>query len=87
MVEAVAPAGWLGSQWLKPLREALPVEITYDQIRLVVAFVWRARRSDQKAKGSATGSRGSGTRRSGRLQWLSCARDQNVKPQRNTFTA
>jgi ATP-dependent DNA helicase RecQ len=28
----------LGSQWLKPLREALPAEITYDQIRLVVAF-------------------------------------------------
>ena len=28
----------LGSQWLKPLREALPPEITYDQIRLVVAF-------------------------------------------------
>jgi ATP-dependent DNA helicase RecQ len=31
----------LGSQWLKPLREALPVEITYEQIRLVVAFVRR----------------------------------------------
>ncbi len=28
----------LGSQWLKPLREALPPEITYDQIRLVVAY-------------------------------------------------
>ena len=28
----------LGSQWLKPLREALPAEISYDQIRLVVAF-------------------------------------------------
>ena len=27
-----------GSQWLKPLREALPPEITYEQIRLVVAF-------------------------------------------------
>jgi ATP-dependent DNA helicase RecQ len=27
----------LGSQWLKPLREALPAEITYEQIRLVVA--------------------------------------------------
>jgi ATP-dependent DNA helicase RecQ len=34
----------LGSQWLKPLREALPPEITYDQIRLVVAFE-RARSS------------------------------------------
>jgi uncharacterized protein YpbB len=29
----------LGAQWLKPLREALPPEITYDQIRLVVAHV------------------------------------------------
>jgi ATP-dependent DNA helicase RecQ len=29
----------LGSQWLKPLREALPDEITYEQIRLVVSFV------------------------------------------------
>ena len=29
----------LGSQWLKPLREALPPDITYEQIRLVVAFV------------------------------------------------
>jgi ATP-dependent DNA helicase RecQ len=29
----------LGAQWLKPLREALPQEITYEQIRLVVAFV------------------------------------------------
>jgi len=27
-----------GSQWLKPLREALPAEITYEQIRLAVAF-------------------------------------------------
>ena len=32
----------LGSQWLKPLREALPPEITFDQIRLVVACVRRA---------------------------------------------
>ena len=31
----------LGSQWLKPLREALPPEVTYDQIRLVVAFARR----------------------------------------------
>ena len=29
----------LGSQWLKPLREALPPEISYEQIRLVVAQV------------------------------------------------
>jgi ATP-dependent DNA helicase RecQ len=32
----------LGSQWLKPLREALPAEISYDQIRLVVAYIRRA---------------------------------------------
>jgi ATP-dependent DNA helicase RecQ len=31
----------LGSQWLKPLREALPADIGYEQIRLVVAFVRR----------------------------------------------
>jgi ATP-dependent DNA helicase RecQ len=37
----------LGSQWLKPLREALPPEITYEQIRLVVAF---SRVSGQPAK-------------------------------------
>ena len=35
----VEAAGRLGSQWLKPLREALPAEISYDQIRLGVAFV------------------------------------------------
>jgi ATP-dependent DNA helicase RecQ len=29
----------LGAQWLKPLREALPANITNEQIRLVVAFV------------------------------------------------
>ena len=34
--------GRLGSQWLKPLREALPGDITYEQIRLVVAFARRA---------------------------------------------
>ena len=33
--------GRLGSQWLKPLREALPADITYEQIRLVVAAVRR----------------------------------------------
>ena len=30
--------GRLGSQWLKPLKEALPGRITFEQIRLVVAF-------------------------------------------------
>jgi len=34
--------GRLGSQWLKPLREALPPAITYEQIRLVVAYARRA---------------------------------------------
>ena len=38
----------LGSQWLKPLREALPAEITYGQIRLVVAFI-RASEQDPRA--------------------------------------
>jgi ATP-dependent DNA helicase RecQ len=37
----------LGSQWLKPLREALPPEITYDQIRLVVASVRRREEDSQ----------------------------------------
>jgi ATP-dependent DNA helicase RecQ len=27
----------LGVQWLKPLKDALPPEVTYDEIRLVVA--------------------------------------------------
>ena len=36
-----------GTQWLKPLKEALPAEITFDDIRLVVA---RLRREKQIAK-------------------------------------
>jgi ATP-dependent DNA helicase RecQ len=43
--------GRLGSQWLKPLREALPAEITYEQIRLVVACV----RKRESAKESSPG--------------------------------
>jgi DNA-binding CsgD family transcriptional regulator len=39
LIEAVVRR--LGSQWLKPLREALPPDIGYDQIRLVVAYVRR----------------------------------------------
>ena len=31
----------LGVEWLKPLKEALPPEITYDEIRLVVAGLRR----------------------------------------------
>ncbi|HKE22903.1 MAG TPA: RecQ family ATP-dependent DNA helicase [Bryobacteraceae bacterium] len=38
----------LGPQWLKPLKEALPPEITYEQLRLVVAYV-RAQSSQQTA--------------------------------------
>ncbi len=34
----------LGAQWLKPLREALPAEISDEQIRLVVAFVRQSAR-------------------------------------------
>lgn len=37
----------LGAEWLKPLKEALPPEITYDEIRLVVA---RHRRQAAKPK-------------------------------------
>jgi ATP-dependent DNA helicase RecQ len=38
--------GRLGAQWLKPLREALPERITYDQIRLVVAFARKSAQSE-----------------------------------------
>jgi hypothetical protein len=31
----------LGLQWLKPLKEALPPEITFEEIRLVVADLRR----------------------------------------------
>jgi ATP-dependent DNA helicase RecQ len=37
----------LGSQWLKPLREALPERITFDQIRLGVAWARRAETSQE----------------------------------------
>jgi len=37
----------LGSQWLKPLRDALPPEFTYDQIRLVVAWARAAEKASQ----------------------------------------
>ncbi len=39
----------LGSQWLKPLREALPPDITYEQIRLVVASARRGAGQDLPA--------------------------------------
>jgi ATP-dependent DNA helicase RecQ len=39
MIEAACAS--LGLQWLKPLKEALPAEITHDEIRLVVARLRR----------------------------------------------
>jgi ATP-dependent DNA helicase RecQ len=36
-------AGRLGIDWLKPLKEALPEEVTFEEIRLVVARLRRAR--------------------------------------------
>ena len=39
MIEAACAS--LGLQWLKPLKEALPPEITHDEIRLVVARMRR----------------------------------------------
>jgi ATP-dependent DNA helicase RecQ len=41
----------LGTQWLKPLKEALPSDITFEDVRLVVA---RLRRRDSAAKQSAS---------------------------------
>jgi ATP-dependent DNA helicase RecQ len=46
--------GRLGSQWLKPLREALPPEISYDQIRLVVA--WERTKKSAAAESTAAAS-------------------------------
>lgn len=39
----------IGLDWLKPLKEALPPEITYDEIRLVVAHLRRTRDQQQTA--------------------------------------
>ena len=39
----------LGVEWLKPLKEALPPEITYDEIRLIVA---KRRREKERSKDS-----------------------------------
>jgi ATP-dependent DNA helicase RecQ len=41
----------LGTQWLKPLKEALPPEVTFEEIRLVVA---RLRRLELMKKASAS---------------------------------
>ena len=37
----------VGTEWLKPIKEALPEEVTYDEIRLVVA---EFRRNNAPAK-------------------------------------
>jgi ATP-dependent DNA helicase RecQ len=39
----------LGVQWLKPLKDALPPEITFDEIRLVVAKLRREQERGQSA--------------------------------------
>jgi ATP-dependent DNA helicase RecQ len=46
-----AACGRLGLEWLKPLKDVLPPEITYDEIRLVVAHLRReqARKKDVPA--------------------------------------
>jgi ATP-dependent DNA helicase RecQ len=49
IAEAIAR---LGSHWLKPLREALPAEITNEQIRLVVAAVRRDDTTKQRPSGA-----------------------------------
>jgi ATP-dependent DNA helicase RecQ len=36
----------LGLQWLKPLKEALPAEITFEEVRLVVADLRRKKQSE-----------------------------------------
>jgi len=42
----------MGTQWLKPLKDSLPPEVTYEEIRLVVAHL-RRRESLQKEPASA----------------------------------
>jgi len=41
----------LGPEWLKPLKEALPPEITFEQLRLVVAYVRANQPPERKADG------------------------------------
>ena len=38
----------IGPQWLKPLKEALPPEVTYEQLRLVVAYVRATGQADSQ---------------------------------------
>jgi ATP-dependent DNA helicase RecQ len=42
----------LGAEWLKPLKESLPPEVTYDEIRLVVAKVRRNTQKEAQLKES-----------------------------------
>jgi ATP-dependent DNA helicase RecQ len=46
-----AACGRLGVRWLKPLKESLPPEVTFEEIRLVVA---RLRRLQMQTKESAS---------------------------------
>jgi ATP-dependent DNA helicase RecQ len=39
----------LGTQWLKPLKEALPADITFDEIRLVVAKLRRKQKLEKQS--------------------------------------
>ncbi len=44
----------MGTQWLKPLKDSLPEEFTYDEIRLVVAQLrWKKLRGENKQEESA----------------------------------
>jgi ATP-dependent DNA helicase RecQ len=45
----------LGTQWLKPLKEAVPPEITFDEIRLMVAKLRREQESTLSAGKRASG--------------------------------
>ena len=42
----------LGLDWLKPLKDALPPEITYGEIKLVVASLRRKRDQQKIAQGA-----------------------------------
>jgi len=50
-VQIEAVCARLGTQWLKPLKEALPKDITFEDVRLVVA---RLRRKEFLEKQSAS---------------------------------
>jgi ATP-dependent DNA helicase RecQ len=47
----------VGPEWLKPLKDALPPEVTYDQLRLVVAYVRSHPGADEARPAEATEAR------------------------------